>query len=415
MTTTFSRRAAALIASAGMLAGALLAGCSSIDPTGAGAPQGSATSAGSAPASPASSAPGTPSPSAVVAPTLTMTSQHALNAVLPTDSLTFDVANGTLAGVDVATSDGTAVPGAVTGSSWKPTRNLVPQTKYVATVTVTASDNTTRTETRTFSTLKTAIAGYDILYTGFTLGVGMPAIIQFVSPVETRAMRAEVVKHVSVTSSPKQEGSWGWVDNRQLMWRPKTYWATGTKVTINAQLAGVQTGKNKWIGRDATGSFSIGDARISYVNIATHQMRVTKNGKTIKTIPVTTGKQPDYTTRSGIKVIMERYSHIVMDSTTVDIPKNSPDAYHLDVKWAMRLTWSGEFIHAAPWSVASQGKANVSHGCTGASTDNAKWMYDFSRAGDVVVFTGSNRPMTLGNGIGVWNASWSQWKALAAA
>ncbi|MDA8437872.1 MAG: L,D-transpeptidase, partial [Propionibacterium sp.] len=100
------------------------------------------------------------------------------------------------------------------------------------------------------------------------------------------------------------------------------------------------------------------------------------------------------------------------DSTTVDIPKNSPDAYHLDVQYAMRLTWSGEFLHAAPWSVASQGVANVSHGCTGMSTANAKWLFDFSHAGDVVVYTGSNRQMTLSNGIGVWNASWSQWQAL---
>ena len=410
MTTTFSRRAAAVVASAGMLASVLLAGCSSINPAGGG----SSPVSTSGSASHASSASSSSSPSAVVAPTFTMTSQHALNAVLPTDTLSFSVANGTVSAVTVATSGGTAVPGALTGSSWKPTRNLLPQTNYVATVTLTASDNTTSTQKRTFSTLKTAIASYQILYTGFTLGVGMPAIIQFVSPVETQAMRAEVVKHVSVSSNPKQDGSWGWVDNRQLMWRPRNYWSKGTTVTVTANLAGIQTGKNLWAGNDATGSFSIGDARISYVNIATDQMRVTENGRTIKTIPVTTGRQPQYTTRSGIKVIMQRYSHIVMDSTTVDIPKNSPDAYHLDVKWAMRLTWSGEFLHAAPWSVASQGVTNVSHGCTGMSDANAKWMFDFSRAGDVVVFTGSNRPMTLGNGIGVWNASWSQWQDLAA-
>ena len=403
------RRTAAVIASAGMLAGILLAGCSTVDPTASTAP----ASAGSTAATAAT--PASPTPTPVADPAMTMTSQHVLTALLPTDTLNFAVTNGTIADVAVATSGGTAVPGTLTGTSWKPARNLLPQTKYVATVTLTASDNTTRTQTKTFSTLKTTIADYDILYTGFTLGVGMPAIIQFVHPVETPALRAEVVKHVTVTSSPTQEGSWGWIDNRQLMWRPKTYWKTGTKVTVTANLAGVQTGKNAWVAKDASGSFSIGAARISYVNIATHQMQVTENGKTVKTIPVTTGKQPDYTTRSGIKVIMQRYSHIVMDSTTIDIPKNSPDAYHLDVQYAMRLTWSGEFLHAAPWSVASQGVANVSHGCTGMSTANAKWLFDFSHAGDVVVYTGSNRPMTLSNGIGVWNASWSQWQALKSA
>ncbi len=404
--TSLRRRTAALIAAAGMLAGILLAGCSTIDPTTGPAPATSGSATGTVST--------TPSPSAtpVVEPAMTMTSQHVLTALLPTDTLNFTVANGAIADVAVATATGTAVPGTLTGRTWRPSRNLLPQTKYVATVTLTASDNTTRTRTQAFSTLKTTIADYDLLYTGFTVGVGMPAIIQFVHPVETPALRAEVVKHVTVTSSPKQEGSWGWIDNRQLMWRPKTYWKSGTTVTIAADLAGVQTGKDAWIAKDARGSFSIGAARISYVNIATHQLTVTENGKTVRTIPVTAGKEPDYTTRSGIKVIMQRYSHIIMDSTTVDIPKNSPDAYHLDVQYAMRLTWSGEFLHAAPWSVASQGVANVSHGCTGMSTANAKWLFDFSHAGDVVVYTGSNRQMTLSNGIGVWNASWSQWQAL---
>ena len=44
----------------------------------------------------------------------------------------------------------------------------------------------------------------------------------------------------------------------------------------------------------------------------------------------------------------------------------------------MRLTYSGEFLHAAPWSVGSQGYANVSHGCTGMSTANAQWLYDLA-------------------------------------
>ena len=57
----------------------------------------------------------------------------------------------------------------------------------------------------------------------------------------------------------------------------------------------------------------------------------------------------------------------------------------------MRVTYSGEFIHAAPWSVGSQGYANVSHGCTGMSTANADWLYHMTVRGDVVEYVGTDR------------------------
>ena len=78
---------------------------------------------------------------------------------------------------------------------------------------------------------------------------------------------------------------------------------------------------------------------------------------------------------------------------------------------ATLLTRSGEFIHAAPWSVGSQGSANVSHGCTGMSTDQAAWLYAMTRRGDVVEYTGTDRPMTLDNGFGDWNATWRDYRA----
>ena len=76
----------------------------------------------------------------------------------------------------------------------------------------------------------------------------------------------------------------------------------------------------------------------------------------------------------------------------------------------MRVTYSGEFLHAAPWSVGSQGHANVSHGCTGMSTANADWLYNMTHRGDVVEYTGTDRPMTLTNGYGDWNESFAAYK-----
>ena len=143
---------------------------------------------------------------------------------------------------------------------------------------------------------------------------------------------------------------------------------------------------------------------VSTVNTQTHRMTVTQNGKVLRTLKVSTGRPGNKTeTRSGIKVILSRESEHIMDSTTVGIPKGQPGYYRLKTEWAMRLTWSGEFLHSAPWSVGSQGSANVSHGCTNLSPSDAKWLFDRSKMGDVVKFVGSTRGLEEYNGYTMWN------------
>ena len=163
--------------------------------------------------------------------------------------------------------------------------------------------------------------------------------------------------------------------------------------------------------------FQVGDAHIYKVDMDSHQMRVLSNGELLRTIPITTGEEPAFTTRTGVKVIMEKFREKRMNSETVGIGRSNPEYYNIDdVEYAMRVTNSGEFIHAAPWSVGSQGSANVSHGCTGMSTDNAAFVYNMTRRGDVVEYVGTDRPMTLTNGYGDWNLdfrTWSQGSALS--
>jgi lipoprotein-anchoring transpeptidase ErfK/SrfK len=156
--------------------------------------------------------------------------------------------------------------------------------------------------------------------------------------------------------------------------------------------------------------FTVGDAHVYKVNMDTHQMRVFSNGSLLRTIPITTGEEPKFTTRSGVKVILEKFREKRMNSETIGIDRNSPDGYDIDdVEYAMRVTYSGEFVHAAPWSVGSQGSANVSHGCTGMSTANAAWLYNMTSRGDVVEYTGTDKPMTLTNGYGDWNLDFADW------
>jgi lipoprotein-anchoring transpeptidase ErfK/SrfK len=195
------------------------------------------------------------------------------------------------------------------------------------------------------------------------------------------------------------------------MWRPATYWQPGTTVTVDAPLTGVQTGADKWIAHDDHASFTVGSAMVSRVNIQTHMMTVTRGGQVIKTIPVSTGRPGPLTeTRSGVKVIIRKEGKITMDSTTIGIPKGDPNYYKIDTQWNLRLTWTGEYIHSAPWSVDSQGTANVSHGCTNMSPANAEWMFNNSKVGDIVIFTGSNRPFLPTEGIGVWQYTFAGWQ-----
>lgn len=242
---------------------------------------------------------------------------------------------------------------------------------------------------------------------GATYGVGMPVSLRFEGTVKDRAA---VERKLKVTTSVPVEGGWSWVGEKTVTYRPKEYWPAGTTVTVSAPLEGVETEPGMVVAADKSMSFKIGSSVISVVDAQTHQMTVTKDGEVINTIPITTGK-PGSETRSGIKVIMSKDRRMTMDSATLGVGKGSPDYYRLDVEYAMRLTTSGEFVHSAPWSVGSQGKENVSHGCVGMSTANAEWFYNQSKIGDILQVTNTGRKQDAGNGITVWNVGWDAWQA----
>jgi lipoprotein-anchoring transpeptidase ErfK/SrfK len=142
--------------------------------------------------------------------------------------------------------------------------------------------------------------------------------------------------------------------------------------------------------------------------VARHTLTVRRNGTVLRVVPITSGKA-GFLTRNGIKVVLEKHVLKVMDSATVGIPKGSPDYYKLDVPYALRVTWSGEFVHAAPWSTANQGLANVSHGCVGMSLSNAIWLFNLTHIGDVVKVINSPRTLEPGNGYTDWNVPWKTW------
>ncbi len=389
----------------------LLSACQ-VDATGG--PKGNDPGASAGPTAPTATTEPTPEPTPAV---LEVTPADLATGVLPNAAVTVKASSGTIGAVTLADAKGVKIPGqADSGGTWTTSELLRPSTAYTFTVAATGPDGTETTTTSTFTTLKPKItATYGLIPGGGNVGVGMPVIVQFDSSVITKAQRAEVEKRVKVTSVPKQAGAWGWLDNRQLMWRPKEYWLPGTKVTLSTPLHGLQTGEGKWIAGDDQTSFTVGSAMISTVDMNAHTMVVRRGGAVIRTFPVSTGKPGALTeTRFGTKVIIERNSAITMDSATVGIPKGDPNYYKIDTKWNLRLTWTGEFIHSAPWSTNAQGSQNVSHGCTNMAPANAQWMFNNSKMGDIVKFTGSSREFKPTEGIGVWVYDFAGWKAQSA-
>lgn len=352
----------------------------------------------------------------------TMTPQDGSAAVPPDSVVTVGSGGGVLSAVSLTAADGTAVPGSISpgGASWHSEKPLQYGTTY--TVQATAVDGhglaSNRSSTFTTATPTAIVSATEVLpEKGSTVGIGMPISIEFDRKIEDPAVRAAVEKRLVVTASTPVEGAWGWVDEETVRFRPKTYWPAGTKVTVSSDLHGVPMGDGVYGGAGTVTDFTIGDAVVATVDSGAHQMTVTRNGEVLRTVPVTTGK-PGFTTRAGTKVVLGKEEHVLMDGTTVGIAAGSSEGYRLDVYWAARVTWSGEYLHAAPWSVGSQGSANVSHGCVGMSTENARWFFGEVSVGDVVnvVNTGSSKSMELsGNGYGEWNMSFDQWLGQSAA
>ena len=364
---------------------------------------------------PVSSEP-TPTQGTTPAVLIVSPANHAV-AVPPNAPVNVSASSGTVRAVTLVDAKGGTVPGEVgPDGTWAATKLLHPSTAYTLTIAAVGPDGMPSSTSSTFRTLQpTVVATYSLMPSGGVVGVGMPVIVQFDSPVSTKARRAEVEKLVMVTAVPVQSGSWGWLDDRQLMWRPEHYWIAGTRVTVSTPLHGVQTGDGKWVTEDARTSFTVGPAMVSTVNMRAHTMTVRRNGAVIRNFKVSTGKAGPLTeTRFGTKVIIERSSQITMDSATVGIPKGSPGYYKIKTQWNLRLTWTGEFIHSAPWSVNAQGTQNVSHGCTNMAPADAEWMFSNSKVGDVVAFTGSSRAFKPEEGIGVWVYPYAAWTSRSA-
>ena len=307
---------------------------------------------------------------------------------------------------------GKSVKGTLKGSmnkaktSWTAGDRLEPSGTYNLTLAGknTVGDKTTQKTSFKTQSLALSKQVFPEIYPldGSKVGVGMPAIVRFDTPVGDKK---SIEKNLHVTTTPKQTGSWHWYGNQEVHWRPKSYWKPGTKVVVDADINGVPAGNGTYGQKSSKTDFTVGRKFVIKVNLKSDYATVYRSDKKVRSIPVTGGKA-GWTTRSGTKLIMAKEYNKVMTNEQI----GAEEDYRLTAAYAMRITNSGEFLHSAPWSVGSQGRANVSHGCTGMSVANSRWLIENTLIGDPVVTTGSNRGIEPGNGYTDWNASFKEYK-----
>ncbi len=243
---------------------------------------------------------------------------------------------------------------------------------------------------------------------GSVVGVGQPVAIRFDENIPDRlAAQNSIV----ITTDPPVDGAFYWLNNREVRWRPAQYWQPGTKVDVAVNTYGADLGDGLFGQDDVATSFTIGDEVIATADDETKTLTVRRNGEVVKTMPLSMGKNST-PTDNGAYIVGDRYDKLVMDSSTYGVPVNSPDGYRLEVDWATQMSYSGIYVHSAPWSVSSQGSTNVSHGCLNVSPDNARWFYDNTKRGDIVEVVNTVGPTLSGtDGLGDWNIPWGQWQA----
>ncbi|MFD7437905.1 Ig-like domain-containing protein [Streptomyces sp. NPDC059861] len=339
------------------------------------------------------------------------------------NSAAVTVSKGTLTEVTMTTADGGAVEGEISAdkTSWKPSVQLERSTRYKVAVTAKDAKGLKAHENASFTTVSpdNSFIGSFTPDDGTTVGVGMPVSINFDKAITNKA---DVQKGVTVSTSSGQEVACHWFNANRMDCRPEDYWQEGSTVTLKLALDGVEGAEGVYGVQQKSVSFTIGRNQVSYVDAQTKQMKVTQDGKVVKTIPISAGS-PENKTYEGQMVISEKFKETRMNGATVGFTDDDGKGEYdiKDVPHAMRLSGSGTFIHGNYWGDDSIfGSVNTSHGCVGlndtkgANDPNTEgaWFYNNSIVGDLVVVQNTgDKTIAPDNGLNGWNMSWEQWKA----
>jgi lipoprotein-anchoring transpeptidase ErfK/SrfK len=253
------------------------------------------------------------------------------------------------------------------------------------------------------------------LVDGVTVGVGQPIVLNF-SPTPTDS--TEFTKAVTVTvDGQPATGAWYWekpyADQPvQAHYRQQQFWPANAAIEVKLPIGGLSAGKGLVYAAGLTSvSFSTGDSHVSTVDASTRTMTVTSNGKVVNTFPVSLGaaKTPTY---NGTKIVMQKGENLPGSNSlraNGTVMMSGPGYSNDPVPWSVRITASGEYVHAAGWNT-NIGVRDTSNGCTNLKPADGKWFYNFSMLGDVVRYANTDGvKMNPLDGLGDWNIPWSSW------
>lgn len=349
--------------------------------------------------------------SELIKPKLVAPIKDGQKGVSPGDPLVIKVEDGKLITVSLVNPEGRAVGGEMSpdGQSWKLTEQMGFGRAYTLNVEAMGLGGKSST-TMSFTTISPNNRTHPYLLPGENevVGIGQPVAIQFDENIPDRKAAQDAIK---ITTTPAVEGAFYWVNNREVRWRPEHFWMSGTKVDIAVNTYGKDLGNGLVGDSDLTSTFTVGDATVFTADDNTHEVVVEKNGVVVRTMPTSMGKSGT-PTDNGVYIVADRHEKIIMDSSTYGVAVNSPDGYKTPVDWATRISYSGIFFHSAPWSVGAQGSYNTSHGCLNLSPDNARWVFENAKRGDITIIKNTVGGTLSGvDGLGDWNIPWNVWKA----
>jgi lipoprotein-anchoring transpeptidase ErfK/SrfK len=382
-----------------------------------------------APSASSSASPGVSSSPEVPPAVLTFAPQRGAVDVNPTTPVTVRVGGGVLVGVTVKNPAGVVLKGAMAANklSWSSVEPLGYDRSYAVTVKTTDAAGRAAVETTRFSTLKPNNLTMPYINTGAgqaispgdVFGVGQVVKIHFDEPITNRHA-AQAAVHI--TTTPAQLGGFSWIGgNQDLFWRTRKYLATATKVNIAVKAYGVDFGNKLYGQADAATWFKVGAKQVSIADDVTKLVSVYRNGKLVRTMPTSMGRHAsipgdtgpiDLRTNSGPHVVIDSEQNINMNSASFGLSKGA-NAYKTIVPVGVKISYDGEYVHWADWSIWAQGNTDTSHGCLNVSPDNAYWFASFSQPGDIVDVRNTGRPLAVWNS-GYWTQTWAEWLAGAA-
>ncbi|MFM9376491.1 Ig-like domain-containing protein [Gordonia sp. VNK21] len=329
--------------------------------------------------------------------------------VQPGQPLVVKATEGAIADVNIAKANGSPVKGTLSddGSTWTSDEAFGYDRTYTVKAEALGVGGKTETVQRfTTQAPNNLTAAYITPGKGETVGIAQTVGVRFDEAIPDRKAAQDAIK---ITTDPQVDGAFYWISDNEVRWRPEHFWKPGTKVKVEVNTYGINLGDGMFGQENVSSNFTIGRDMELFADDNTKMVTVKKNGKVIRTMPTSMGKS-DTPTDNGIYIIGDRLDHIIMDSSTYGVPVGSADGYRTPVDFATQMSYSGIYLHSAPWSVWAQGNTNTSHGCLNLSPDDALWVVRNTLRGDPVTVKNTVAGTLSGSdGLGDWNVPWSTW------